>query len=124
MVVGDSNFVLDNVDPMAPVQFALESNYPNPFNPVTNIKFNVPDFTGGKLISKTSLTLDIYNIRGQAVARLVSGMAMPGYHNVQWMGKDAYGKSVASGIYFYKITVMDYKGRTKFVNTRKMVMIK
>ncbi|MCK4653273.1 MAG: T9SS type A sorting domain-containing protein [Candidatus Cloacimonetes bacterium] len=88
-------------------------NYPNPFNPETTIEFSI------KLDSKVELS--IYNIKGQKVRTLhpfpnpdLSG----GTRSVIWNGKDSNNKSVASGIYFYKIKVGDFQ------KVRKMILLR
>jgi hypothetical protein len=124
VVVGDSAFVMANVNGPAPATFGLGQNYPNPFNPMTTIKYQVPDFTGGRMVKKTRVTIDLYNIGGQQVVKLLDAPAKTGYYSVMWMGKDRVGKAVASGVYFYRITVMDYKGAVRFITTRKLVLLK
>jgi hypothetical protein len=71
------------------------SNYPNPFNPVTNIKFSIS--SGG------DVQLDIYNAKGQKVRKLISDKLARGQHTVVWNGKDKSGKECSSGIYFVKL---------------------
>lgn len=73
----------------------LYDNYPNPFNPTTNISFYLPE---GQQVN-----LDIYNIRGQKVRSLQNGQMKAGQHRLSWTGKDDNGKSVTSGVYFYKL---------------------
>lgn len=75
----------------APNAFALRQNYPNPFNPTTDITF--------VLDSPGNVTLDVYNTRGQAVARVLEGTFGPGEHQVTFDGSD-----LPSGVYFYKLT--------------------
>ncbi len=76
------------------------SNYPNPFNPITSIVFNLPE--------EGEVQLDIYNIKGQKVKQLVSDSAYQlsaGQHSVVWDGKDENNKTVSSGIYMYQLKV-------------------
>ncbi len=88
------------------------SNYPNPFNPKTTIIFfTAEDAENAELV--------IYNIKGQKVKTLVKNEFESGKHSVIWYGKDNNGKSVASGIYFYKF---DVNGKTKGV--KKMLLLK
>jgi hypothetical protein len=77
-----------------PDEFNLAQNYPNPFNPTTTISYTVPN---GKV------TLDIYNVLGQKVNTLVNSRQVEGSYDVVWDGTNFSGKSVASGIYFYKL---------------------
>jgi hypothetical protein len=95
---------------LVPVVFALEQNYPNPFNPSTTIHFDVP---------KTSeLTLSIYNLRGQLVRTLVSGVVAAGRHQVLWDGADERGVRVASGIYLYRLHTDGFTAIRKLVLTK------
>jgi flagellar hook assembly protein FlgD len=93
-----------------PVKFVLNDNYPNPFNPQTNISFTVP--------SSGNINLTVYNITGQRVATLVDGYQHSGEHNVQWNGLDQNGNQVSSGIYFYSLKT-DASSMTK-----SMVLLK
>ncbi|MFH2034991.1 MAG: Ig-like domain-containing protein [Candidatus Zixiibacteriota bacterium] len=95
---------------MLPNDFALAQNYPNPFNPTTTIKFSLP--------MAMNTTIEIYNILGEKVATVFDGFGSAGTNTVIWDGNDANGNSVASGIYFYRMTAEDYS------NTRKMVLMK
>ncbi len=100
-------------DPEVPIPnvFNLERNYPNPFNPTTTISFSVAQTT-------SDVSLEIFNIKGQKVKTLYSGIAEEGKHSILWYGKDTNDKSVSSGIYFYKLKT----GKKEL--TRKMLMLK
>jgi hypothetical protein len=93
-----------------PTAYALNANYPNPFNPTTNISFALP------IDSKVSLK--VYNVAGQLVRTLVNETMVAGIHTVTWDGANSNGEKVASGIYFYKLNAGD------FSKTMKMVMTK
>ncbi len=88
-----------------PTDFALSQNYPNPFNPTTTISFALP--------KSSPVTLSVYNILGQEVARLVDGPMAAGAHQVTF---DA--ANMASGIYFYRLQT------DGFSEQRKMVLMK
>ena len=88
----------------------LGNNYPNPFNPETEIKFSMAD--------PGVVSLNIYNLKGQLVKTLVRGELDKGVHSVKWDGTDNFGKKTTSGIYFYKMT----NGR--YTSTKKMIMLK
>ena len=75
------------------------SNYPNPFNPSTDIAY--------ALEAPSDVTIEIYNVAGQAVRTFDVGFQAAGEHSVHWDGGDASGKPVASGIYFYRIEAGD-----------------
>ena len=93
-----------------PTAFALHPNYPNPFNPTTNIAFALP------VDSKVSLK--IYNVAGQLVRTVVNQTMPAGNHTVTWDGTNSSGDKVASGIYFYRLNA------DSFSKTMKMVMTK
>jgi hypothetical protein len=76
----------------------LIGSYPNPFNPQTTIKFAVQSSQAGSEF----VEINIYNIRGQLIRRLVSREYASGNHQVIWDGKDDSNVSVGSGIYFYR----------------------
>jgi len=88
----------------------LRNNYPNPFNPYTNIAFS--------LASTSHVTLEVYNIKGEKVKTLVDGILEAEYHTVNWNGTNNTGKSVSSGIYFYKMKA------SNFTSTKKMILMK
>jgi len=97
---------------LLPKSFALSQNYPNPFNPSTSINFSIPD---GEPVH---VRLRIHNLRGQLVKELVNETREPGSYAVQWQGKNRRGRSVSSGVYFYRMEA------GPFVQTRKMVILK
>jgi hypothetical protein len=90
---------------LLPEELTLSQNHPNPFNPTTEVAFNLPQ--------ASRITLEVYNVVGQRVAILAEGMYPAGDHEVTW---DASQHS--SGVYFYRLTAND------FVETRKMVLMK
>jgi hypothetical protein len=83
----------------------LMGNHPNPFNPVTQISFYLPE--------AVHVHVDIYNILGQRVERLVDGVLESGEHMVEWDGSRA-----ASGVYFYRFTAGEH------IENRKMLLLK
>jgi hypothetical protein len=123
VIVGDSGFVKRLIDAPQPAQFALSQNSPNPFNPATVISFSIPEFAPGR-IGHTRLLLEVYNLRGQQAARLMDAPAQPGVYRRQWAGTDANGRALASGIYFYRLVVLDKDGTCRFTATRKMLLVK
>jgi len=88
-----------------PDSYALKNNYPNPFNPITHIQYEIPE--------TADVTLTIYNIRGEEVARLVETNQAAGYYSATF---DA--QSVSSGLYLYQIQAGD------FSQTKKMILVK
>lgn len=98
-----------------PAEYALSQNHPNPFNPSTDIRYQIAD-NGYPLHT----TLKIYNILGQEIRTLVDEMKKPGYHAVIWDGRDSRGNEVTSGIYFYRLSV----DGGQWSKTRRMVLMK
>ena len=89
---------IDDVTPeIGKVQ--LHNNFPNPFNPETNISFSIP--------SEQIVKLTIYNLKGQKVRELVNGQFVSGEHSVVWNGTDENGKKVGSGLYLYRLKTGD-----------------
>jgi photosystem II stability/assembly factor-like uncharacterized protein len=94
-----------------PRDFAVYENYPNPFNPETTIRFDLPE--------QVNVTIHVYNVLGERVNTLMDNSRMPaGYHSVTWNGTNHHGTGVASGIYFYQVHAGDYK------STHRMVLLK
>ncbi len=81
-----------------PKQFTLHPNYPNPFNPTTEIRYELPE--------NSQVNLSIFNLKGQEVRTLIEETQSPGFYNILWDGKDKFGRDVASGIYIYRIKVV------------------
>lgn len=81
--------------PAVPAQVKLYPNYPNPFNPVTHIAFDVP------VAGLT--TLSVYDLQGRLIRELVREYLTPGHHRVTWNGTDRTGESVSSGMYFCRL---------------------
>ena len=93
-----------------PEYYKLYQNYPNPFNPTTKIKFNLPlPSQGGAM----NVNLKIFDILGHEVATLVNKQLQPGSYEVEWNASN-----YTSGIYFYKLTLVDFN------QTKRMVLIK
>ena len=102
---------IENESPVQVTQTPrLERNYPNPFNPVTTIKFSLPNAMDVKL--------EIYNALGQKVTTLINGKTRAGQHIVNWNGIDSKGRAVASGFYFCRLTTDNY------TKTMKMLLMK
>jgi hypothetical protein len=98
-----------------PSTFALLQNYPNPFNPDTWIPF--------KLAADESVTILIYNQKGQLIRTIVLGQKAAGVYlskdkAAYWDGRDDLGEKVSSGVYFYSLRAGE------FIATRKLVVVK
>ena len=115
MVVDDGVGVTDGG--AIPDVFALHQNFPNPFNPLTAISYDVPEFADVKI--------DIYNLLGQNVRTLVTVEHEPGYYRTIWNGKNDQGALVTTGVYIYRITARsNATGEVAFTKTRKLVLMK
>lgn len=101
---------VSNSDNTLSIPFTMEQNYPNPFNPNTTISFN--------LMQATHANLSIYNLKGQLVKTLLNAQATAGKHSILWDGKDASGKSVSSGLYYYRLKTDSQ------ISSRKMLLMK
>lgn len=95
---------------LLPASLVLGENYPNPFNPKTTIRFDLPQ-TG-------RVELAVFDLAGRKVATLVNEPLTAGHHAVTWLGQDDAGRRVASGTYVYRLQA------GAEVLTRKMMMLK
>ncbi len=93
-----------------PDHFLLAQNFPNPFNPTTEIWFSLP--------TSCNVSLEIYNTVGQRVAVLIDGPMSAGAHMVQWNGTGSHGQNVATGVYFYRLLAEDFQDSKKMVLLR------
>ncbi|MFC1547061.1 T9SS type A sorting domain-containing protein [Candidatus Neomarinimicrobiota bacterium] len=93
-----------------PTGYYLEQNFPNPFNPVTTLRYSLPEAAQVQLI--------VYDLLGREIMRLVDQQQRAGAWQVTWNGRDGLGQLVSAGIYLYRMTAGD------FVQTRKMVLLK
>jgi hypothetical protein len=93
-----------------PRAFALNGNYPNPFNPMTKISFSLPE--------TQHVRLTVYGLDGRKVATLLDETRGAGLHEIVWTGRDDAGQSVASGTYFYRVDAGPYS------DVRKMTLMK
>lgn len=114
----------------------LYENYPNPFNPSTNIGFRLPAGVSQGGISDFParaggyVSLEVFDISGRKVVTLVSGNKPPGDYEVKWDGRDEAGSEVSSGLYIYRLRVSP-KGQAAiaentgtFEQSRKMLLIR
>lgn len=89
---------------------ALRQNYPNPSNPSTTIRYGIPE--------RSHVTLDIFDVAGRRITRLVNAEQEAGSHEIVWSGRNEEGAIVSSGVYFYTLAA------GKKVITRKMILMK
>jgi len=117
------NAMVDDVDGLAlatdvsgytakalPTVYSLSQNYPNPFNPTTTIDYSIP--------KSGHVELAIYNVAGQKVRTLVDTKQDASFFKIVWDGRNDYGESVASGLYFYRLV------SGNFSKIEKMTLVK
>jgi hypothetical protein len=98
-------------EPGVVFNYVLEQNWPNPFNPSTTIRFAVPE-------EITTVKLEIINLLGQQVWSQTLSNVLPGVHEVEWHGKTVTGSTVASGVYFCRLSA------GSFTSIKRMLLIK
>ena len=90
--------------------FSLRNNYPNPFNPTTQIKYDPLEYAFVKII--------IYDVMGCKIRSLMIVDQFAGYHTIRWDAKNDMGKSVGAGTYIYTLQTGEFRA------TKKMVLLK
>ena len=94
-----------------PTVFALDQNFPNPFNPSTTIQYQLP--------VESRVSLKLYDMLGREVATLVNEERPSGYHEVRWIASNA-----ASGVYFYRLEAQPLNGGNRFQSVKKLMVLK
>ncbi len=103
--------------PSLPATHRLEQNYPNPFNPTTTIAYS--------LAKSAFVTLTIFDVNGKVVKQLIHELKQAGNHQVDWDTRSNLGLAVASGVYFYKIEVLETDGKIQpFIEVKKMILMR
>ena len=95
-IPSEERFIL-NKETVIPSTFTLHQNFPNPFNPTTTLRYDLP--------SDAFVTLSIYDMLGREITKLVNTTQQAGFKSIQWNAKDSFGKSVSAGVYLYQIAV-------------------
>ena len=93
-----------------PVKYELKNCYPNPFNPVTTLRYDLPE--------DAMVNITIYDMMGRIVNNLVSSQQNAGYKSIQWNATNHAGQPVSAGLYLYTIQAGEFK------QTKKMVLLK
>jgi hypothetical protein len=127
----DGSFVYSNISEVevdAPMEFSLEQNFPNPFNPSTKIKFTVPSVIanpdGIGMKQSQLVTLKVYDILGNEIATLINEEKPAGIYEVEFNSSSGISnlpagrQGLMSGVYFYKLQAGN------FIQTKKMVLMK
>jgi len=97
---------------IVPTEFALFQNSPNPFNPATSIRYEIPGS------QEVMVRLKIYDSRGGLVRVLVDGLRKPGVYRAVWNAGDDAGRRISSGLYIYRLEAGG------FIQTRKMLFLR
>ena len=93
-----------------PNSFLIHQNFPNPFNPITTLKYELPE--------DSFVDVTVYDILGNVVNNLVNTNQSSGYKSVQWNATNNQGEPVSAGVYLYKIQAGN------FVDIKKMILLK
>ncbi len=95
VVSGAPPVSVETEDPIIPDEFIVHQNFPNPFNPETEIRF--------ALTRDSHVVINIYNTLGQQIGTLIDTQYAAGFHSMRWDGKDRNGRPVSSGVYLCQI---------------------
>jgi len=101
---------------LLPQRYALRVNYPNPFNPVTIIPYDLPE--------PSLVRLSLYDLLGREVRTLVLGQVAAGFQQVKWDGKDDRGNALPSGMYLVKFFARSQTSSKTYTKTRKLVLLR
>jgi len=112
ILIGTKDYAEEHSDgiPLIPFEYSLQQNYPNPFNPETTIRY--------QLKQRGAVALEIYNMLGQKVRTLVNAEQNTGEHFVKWDGLNHAGRSVASGVYVYRLIAGEFRASRKLLLIR------
>lgn len=100
----------------APGSFFLHPNSPNPFNPSTRFAY--------ELTEPGHVRIEVFDLKGRTVAVPVNGAVDAGFHETGWDALDRSGRGLAGGVYVYRMTVADGKGRVRHAQSRTMLLLK
>ena len=101
---------VDNRSETLPQGFALEQNFPNPFNPITTLRYELPE--------DSFVDVTVYDMLGNVVSNLVNANQSSGYKSVQWNATNNQGQPVSAGVYLYSIEAGEFR------QTKKMIFLK
>ena len=106
----DATLAVNDKSDILPKEFALHDNFPNPFNPSTTIRFDLP--------KATDVSILVFNVLGQKIKTIEKSQMNPGYHSIVWNATNDHGVQVSAGMYFYQLRT------NEFVKTKKMILLK
>ena len=92
---------------LLPKDYSLQQNYPNPFNPSTTISYDLSE--------QSTVSLTVYDVRGQEITTLQNGVKAPGNYKLQWNGMDQSGNPVSTGVYFCRLQAGAYSKTIKMI---------
>ena len=98
------------IDETLPITYNLYNAYPNPFNPITMLRYDLPE--------DGLVNITIYDMMGRIVSNLVSSQQNAGYKSIQWNATNNIGQPVSAGVYLYKIQAGEFR------QTKKMILLK
>ena len=104
------NMLLNKNEMKIPKNFRLNNNYPNPFNPSTNIPFSISN--------QDNVSIIIYDVNGSRITELLNRHMPKGAYSINWNGKDERGSKVSAGVYLYSMKSGEYQ------HTKKMILLK
>ena len=99
-----------NVPQLVASEYQLNQNFPNPFNPITTVRYDLPE--------DSFVDVTVYDMLGNVVNNLVNTNQSSGYKSIQWNATNNQGQPVSAGVYLYRIQAGD------FVDTKKMILLK
>jgi len=106
-----SSFVgIDNKNEILPQEITLEQNFPNPFNPITSLSYDLPE--------DLFVSIIIYDMLGNVINNLVNANQSSGYKSIQWNATNNQGEPVSAGVYLYSIEAGEFR------QTKKMILLK
>ena len=94
-----------------PESFSVSDNYPNPFNPSTQVEISLP--------MDSDISFKVYSLTGVEIYSYTQNAVSMGKYMIKWNGKDSYGRSLPSGVYIY-----EFKAGDQFHQTKKMTLLK
>ncbi|MBC8395453.1 MAG: T9SS type A sorting domain-containing protein, partial [Candidatus Marinimicrobia bacterium] len=105
-----------NKKELIPAEYALHAAYPNPFNPITTIRFDLPE--------RSRVSMIIYDVLGRTINTLIQHTMEPGFKEIQWDGKDDKGNPVSTGMYIYRFSAFSEESEKQFNKSNKLVLMK
>ena len=106
----ETEFILNIENELLPNNFALYQNQPNPFNPITTLRYDLP--------RNEMINITIYDMKGRIIKTLVNSSQTAGHKTIQWNATNEQNKPVSAGLYLYTVQAGEFR------QTRKMLLLK